>query len=252
MIPAVAAIAASLWAAVAGVAAPADPATQADPASITVDIGASRMELPGPPGWVELTTRREIIRKLFESGMPEDNRHLATFVTPEAAAGLDGGVDLPQWASATTVRALEQRDMTTAEFLQLRIAIRSQWTQIVEQVRRQVAEEQKRASERVEENLGIDVDLSVGALESLGVFLDEPGAIGALMTMQSGGTVAGEASTAEMAVAIMMLHLRSRLVVLSVYRVGATPEDLEAAKVAAMAWRDAVRAANTEALQPAM
>jgi len=223
-----------------------------DPTSINVEIGSTAIVLPAPPGWVELTANRDAFRELIEAGIPADGRHLGTFGTVEVANDLDAARGMSEWATAFTIRAQEEKGVSASEFLAIRLATRHQWEEIIKGTQEYVDEEVRKSSERMQEKLGTDVELGIGELSTPGVFLDEPGAVGGLLTAASQTVVGDETTSFDMAMALIMLHVRSHVVVLSAYRDKASPSDFEAVKTVALRWMDAVRAANPEPAQPAM
>jgi hypothetical protein len=217
----------------------------ADPASVTVDIGGRAIVLPGPTGWVELTTNRQAVRTLFEASLPKENRHLATFVSPDQAAGVDGGNGMTHWATALTLRQLESHDMTAAEYAMFQDTMRSEWDRVLAIARERLGKELEGGSARVREQLDVDLEMKVGKLDSAGMFLDEPGALGTLLLADSEVSAGEESRSATIAMAMVMLYVEPRLLMLNVYRERNDDSDLEAAKAVALQWKDAVRAANT-------
>jgi hypothetical protein len=216
-----------------------------DPRSVTVEVGGRAIVLPAPGEWVEITANREPIRRVVEAGMPKDNRHLATFTSTDEVARLEAGTDMTNWAVVQSLRAFEAIDVSVTQFGGLQSGMRADWKGIIEQAKGMIGSELEQASQRVGEQLNEKTDLAVDNIEPLELYLDEPGAIGLLMRMRAQVTVADQSSTKTVDMAIVMMPVNSRLISLYVYRNHETDADAEAAKSAAIAWKDAVRAANT-------
>lgn len=224
-------------------AAPVESAS--DPAAVTVDLGGRAIEVSGPADWVEITARRELVRKSVEASVPAGSRHLATFAPLDDVARVDRGEEMSQWASFLAVKPFDTLDMADADFRELQAVMRAQWETIFESARKRMGTELGKSSERITEEIDVAVDVSMDDFTTGGMFLDEPGAIGAIMILEGDMAVAGESTAMKIAMAMMFVHVRSRAVVASVYHDYRSDADLASLKSAAMAWKDAVRAANS-------
>jgi hypothetical protein len=216
----------------------------ADPTFIAADIGNREITLPGPPGYVEITIHRERVRRLMEAGLPPENRHVATFAPPSGAKSVDVGGSLHQWAIVQVVRSIEYKAIDAQQFQGLRTSARSGWVEALKRVEKRLGRLSDETSERIAEELDVEVTLGADKAAPIGLFLDRSNAIGMAMLMRSETKTSEETRQGVTLWTLTFLHVKDRVICLYLYHDQVRPNEVDLLKKASVAWADAVQAAN--------
>ncbi len=219
----------------------------------SVAVGGRAIVFPTPHGFV----RSDGISAEWDSAvtamLPATNRLLVAFSTYEEVEGIR-----KQQPSGTArnfncqiVRNVESQEIGERTFAQVRSGARAELEKMKSQLDDQVKRVVQEGNQRLSDQFGVDVALTISDSAMLGFFEETPTSLGFTMAMNVGSGNEAGAKPDRWVVAAIMVPVNGRLINLYANSPYGDDEDRIWAEQAVAAWRDAVVNANPRIAGPA-
>lgn len=211
-----------------------------------VEVGGVVIATPAPPGFHEAGSSSQETQRIAEALTPPENRLLAVFLSEEDLGRVMTG-ELPVFESymlLQVLRNIESLSFTGQDYRQLADVIRQQQDtlldQVIDRADRQVAEGAKQLSEAYQTSL----EMSVGEARPLGVFLDQPRAIGFATLVKYDAAAEGQEFDHVVAGSTSFVLAKDKLLYAYIYRTFESQEDLDWVRAKTLEWVGALTAGN--------
>lgn len=222
-------------------------ATESDPAApVELDVGGRKIIVPPPPGFVRCDGVNPDWDRTMESVQAPRNKLLANFGTPEDHAAIRDGeaADYTRSFNVQISRALENVEVNEKTFDQVREENRKQLETIKASIEAEIERVVREGGKQMSDDLGVEVQLSVGDLAMLGIFEDSPTSLGFTMAMTTSVETPVGIDKSRGVVAAVLVPVNGRLLYLYSNYPYSSEADRLAAEASVKMWRDAVVAAN--------
>lgn len=213
----------------------------------TAYVGATRVALPVPAGFVEPSIVAPGFRTMGEQMTARTNRLLALFVAEDdlRAAAERRAPEMRRYFMVQTLRAAEGQRIGAADFGEAKKLLREQYQQMLTALRPAIQGQIDQASQRLGAQVGIDgFGLKLGELRALEVFDEQPQSI-SLLAMSLLSVAAGD-RTLEVPVAMgtTTLVVKDKLLYFFAYARYESDADLEWLRQATREWLPRVAQVN--------
>ena len=231
----------SLLGATGMIAAATEPA-----APVTLTIGGRSIVIPLPAGHVRCDGISPEWDRAVAGMLPASNRMLANFGSPEDHAAIRDGEIAPYLKSLNVQisRAIENVEVDERTFDKIRQQNRKEVENLKASIQAEVNKAIQAGGRQLSEDLGVDLQFSVGDMAMLGIFEDSPTSLGFTMAMTTTIEAADGAEKSRDVVAALLVPVNGRLLYL--YSNSSYKDDTDrlAVESSVKAWRDAIVAAN--------
>jgi hypothetical protein len=217
-----------------------------------ITVGGRLVKIPVPQGYMRADGIHTVWDKAITAMLPESNRMLATYGTPEDVELLRKGTpaDFSSNFNVQTVKSIESMEIGERTFTGMRAEVKKGIDGMRSKLDAEMKKLASQGNQKFEKDFGVDMALSISDTTVLGYFEETDISIGFTMAMKTG--VAAEAGREESrsVVACLMTPVNGRL--LSLYAtVGYKGEaDQKKAEASVKAWRDAILAINPKVEGP--
>ncbi len=195
-----------------------------------VTAGGVKFSIPVPEQFAEVGERKSV----FPEGT--GNRLLAWFVP---AADLKDGKSSRRWMQVQTMKKLEDHALTAAEFTQLKEITDKQQEQLYAAAKQELDGVLKKAS------AGEGVQLKMGQVQPLGIFMKGDSSFGMLMLMGIEAKAAdGKSASDTVYCAANFLRVNDRLLYAYAYCSAQEKDAMEWVKATSERWVKEIQAAN--------
>jgi hypothetical protein len=220
---------------------------QAGPeAPVNLTVGGRTLLVPLPDGHVRCDGIDPDWDRAIESMLPAGNRLLANFGSAADQAGLRDGetISFARSFNVQILRSLEKVEVNERMFDEMRVANRKELEALKSTIQAQVNKTLEAGNRQMSEELGVDLQLSVGDMAMLGIFEDTATSLGFTMAMTA--TVQGPDGDEKSrhVVAAVLVPVNGRLLYLYSNAEFKDDADRQAVESSVLAWRDAIVAAN--------
>ena len=226
---------------------------QAPPAIHDVKVGPQTIRIPAPAGFERMDGIDAKQDEVAAEFVGATNRRLIMFGTPDAVAALRRGEAplAPRNFNAQTLRSLEDRALTPAQFESLRAQAENELGTLGKRMDAVLGRTMDNAAKSLSEKLQESVEVTVGTPVPLGIFERTRDSLGFSMLIKSEFSIAGKNIAGLSAVACMVARVRDRCLYLYATSDRRTVEDEKWVEEEVLRWRDAIFAANGQSDAPA-
>lgn len=142
--------------------------------AVDVIVGDTRISLPAPKGFYEISKVSPDIRKIAEASTPANNRLIAVFISEADLGKIMKGEDanLDRYMLIQVHRASEGTNLPASQFQQLAQKLKQEQGTTVD--REKAQSQLNQLSGGISKKFGISLDIKVGQTVPLGVFADSP------------------------------------------------------------------------------
>lgn len=222
-------------------------AAAAEPAApVTLTIGGRAISIPLPAGHVRCDGISPEWDRAVASMLSASNRMLANFGSPEDQTAIRDGEIAPYLKSLNVQisRAIENVEVDERTFDSVRKQNRKEVENLKASIEAEVNKAIKAGGQQLSEDLGVDLQLSVGDMAMLGIFEDSPTSLGFTMAMTTTIQAAGGEEKSRDVVAALLVPVNGRLLYLYSNSGYENEADRLAVESSVKTWRDAIVAAN--------
>jgi hypothetical protein len=211
------------------------------------NVGATRLELPVPDGFVDPSTTVPALKTLGERLTPNTNRLLAIFVA-EADAKLAARNEPPplkRYFMVQTWRQMETAKMSIADFDQVKSLMRQQYQSLLAEHSAAAQSHLDTAARTIGQEAGIDkLSLKLGELQGLEIF-DERASSISLLAMSLMSVQANDKTLQRpMAMGITTARIKGKLIYFYAYSVYESAQDLDWIRTVTKDWLPKAASAN--------
>lgn len=148
--------------------------------NVQVTIGGTKIDVQAPAGFHEISAISPKTRWLGEKMTPPKNRLLAMFVSEKDLERIEDGKapELKRCAYLQTNRSAENKTISQTEFQEVAAIIKKQHKSSLDRVGDEIRSALRDASEKLSEDSGKSLKMKVGEQIPLGIFFENPNAIG--------------------------------------------------------------------------
>lgn len=222
-------------------------AAETDPAAaVDLVIGGRKIIVPPPAGFVRCDGVSPDWDRAVESVQPPANKLLANFGTPEDHAAIRDG-EVAAYTRSFNVqvsRALESVEVNEKTFDNIRKDNRKELDNLKASIEAEIEKVVREGGKQISDDLGVDLQLSVGDLAMLGIFEDTPTSLGFTMAMTTSVQTPEGLDESRDVVAAMLVPVNGRLLFLYSNSGYSSEADRLSTEASVKSWRDAVVAAN--------
>jgi hypothetical protein len=215
---------------------------------VSLTIGGRTILVPPPAGHVRCDGVNPDWDRAVGSMQPAGNRMLANFGSPQDHAAIRDGetASFERSLNIQIRRSLENTDVDERMFADMRKETRNSLKSLRESIEALVNKSIEAGSRQMSDDLGVDVQLSVGDMAMLGIFEDSATSLGFTMAMTTAiQGPAGEEKSRDV-VAAVLVPVNGRLLYLYSNAGYQSEADRLAVERSVRVWRDAIVAANPE------
>lgn len=210
--------------------------------ALTVSINSTEINLPAPAGYQDVYNSDPQMQEIGDTFTASMNKMLAFFV-PEGFELADG---FNNYMLVQTPRGYEDRAFSASQFSQVRESTReihARQEEFTVEAQREIDRIGRDASRR----FGAEIRAQLGKTTPLGVFMDQPRAIG-YTTLQKQHVEMDRMKRDLVQVQVTLtLHLNEKIVYLMLYRPLNEQSDIDVAQSTGRDWAEAIIAANVGA-----
>lgn len=222
-------------------------AAASDPgAPLTLTIGGRPIVIPLPAGHARCDGISPEWDRAVASMLPASNRMLANFGSPDDQAAIRDGEIAPYLKSLNVqiMRSVENVEVDERTFDSVREENRKELENMKASIEAEVNKSITAGGRQLSEDLGVDLQLSVGDMAMLGIFEDSPTSLGFTMAMTTTVQAAGGEEKSRNVVSALLVPVNGRLLYLYSNSGYENEADRLAVESSVKAWRDAIVAAN--------
>lgn len=222
-------------------------AAETDPAApVELVVGGRRIIVPPPAGFVRCDGVDPEWDRAVESVQAPANKLLANFGTPEDHAAIRNGevADYTRSFNVQVSRALESVEVNERTFDKIRQNNRKEVENLKASIEAEIEKVVRDGGKQMSDELGVDLQLSVGDLAMLGIFEDTPTSLGFTMAMTMSVQTPEGLDKSRNVVAAMLVPVNGRMLFLYSNSGYSVEADRLSAESSVKSWRDAVVAAN--------
>ena len=206
------------------------------------------MLLSHPRGFTLVDSSHADLQRMAEESTPPTNRLLAQFARRSDLRARSQGKPAPfnRYFLAQTLRKIEDRLLSAADFAQLRSATKKQQSEIAAKLEPRLAEVSRTVEKRRSDDTGTAVSLRIGDVVPLGIYQDSESFVsfGAMSRVRyQEGASTDDRTVVNVA---SILTVNGKLLFLYTYARFADPKDVEWARHASATWTNNVLAANRQ------
>jgi hypothetical protein len=222
-------------------------AVSASAQMVVVKSGDTQIQIPTPVGFREISQLSPEGFRSAERDTPPGNRLIAAFYSLQDASEISKGraPRLRRYMFVQVARALEQKPISSAGFLELQRLVRTQYTARLKQTKGQADSLVATRSREVSNEYGVAFNLKVGELAPLGIFLDTTNGIGfAIMAKVSASAGTDKPLGRVSAGTTLFMRVNGKLLYAYVFGTYEKPDDLAWARAISTSWVNDILAAN--------
>lgn len=210
----------------------------ANGSSADVVIGGVEMSIKSPEGFVEISDISPQTRNIMEKFVPPTNRLLGLFVTQDDLARIHNGSgpEMNRYMMLQTNRQLEAMRISDSDFGQLSNQVREQQFTLMKKHRGEIDELVDHASKRFSDEYDTKFKVEVGEQLPLGVFNDQPAAIGIGFLGRYQIDVEGEMIDSVVASGVSYVLHENKLLYMYVYSSYRDTADIDWIKATTIDW----------------
>ena len=212
------------------------------PISDVYQLGTKQVRVPVPEGFINSATRYDrVVERLYLSEDPR-NETIASFVHQSLIPKLDlnQNVDIPLYAKFSVVRSVMAVDCSPENFAQTVKVSKSLNAVFLDPDSKLHKDQEASLSKNLGEVWGTDKQARLVDQKDLGYFQDANGLFSAL----SATNLQVDGKTFPMVYSTSLVLVNKRLLLLTVYRMGSTKEDVDTIIDVTKKWTAAVIEAN--------
>ncbi len=213
----------------------------------TASVGLSLIKLPVPQGFVEPSRTVPPLRQLGERMTPATNRLLAIFVSQADQTAARSGVNpsLQRYFMVQSFRQSEQGTVTQAEFEPVKVMLRQQYQQMLDQSGALVQGQLDKAAREMGRDAGVDnLKMKVGEMKGLEVIDERELSISLLALTKYAVQVGERTEEIPMAMTITTGITKGKVVYFYAYARYSGAEDLQWLRSVTRQWVQQAAEAN--------
>ena len=186
----------------------------ADAEATVVNVGSASIRLVAPEGYADCSDNNNPVRNLAEQFCPPNNRLLGVFASEEFRHAALAGDASPgfDYALVETLRNVIWRDVSLADFAEIKASIKSEQNTLLAKVEPDVKEAINRLNRSLQEITGENVSVNLDQPVSLGVYEECDRHISMMMLMWMQVRAGGKIQSNQVAASLSLLRLRGKVV----------------------------------------
>ncbi|MCY4390060.1 MAG: hypothetical protein OXC18_23425 [Desulfurellaceae bacterium] len=218
----------------------------ADTKNVEVDIGGVKIDVKAPNGFYEISSLSSETRKIAETMTPPTNRLLAVFVSEEDLGRIVKGESpiFERYIFLQVFRRLEATTISNTDFQKLITHFKGQQNILFDENKDMVDSLLEGATKKMSKEYDFSLKMKLGENISLGIFLEQPNAFGAVNLVKYRVNAEGKELDSIVAGGISYVLTRGKLLYAYVYSVYETQDDVDWVRAKSKEWVNSLLASN--------
>ena len=212
--------------------------------AVEISVGTRRLKIPPPEGFSAITSDMQPYADFAKQFVPPSNEQFALFLS-DADVALAARGEIPQprrWFYIQTTKALVHKFVSTAEFAEIKRAVKRQNEEILKEVESQMPDLFEKINKRIAADYQVDLNLSFNQALPLPPHHETERSLAySMLLTYAVNDEHGRSSVFEVVVTATLVHVQGK--VLFLYA-NAEKSGLDWCRSASRKWADTVIAAN--------